>query len=71
MVFIVIMFFYFTELFYLATFLPMTYAISSQAFDIPEMLENNDARKKSYFIEGYVEEVKVILSRFEKLGYLK
>lgn len=49
----------------------MTYAISSQAFDIPEMLENNDARKKSYFIEGYVEEVKVMLSRFEKLGYLK
>lgn len=49
----------------------MTYGIASQAFDIPEMLENNDVRKKSYFIEGYVEEVKVLLSRFEKLGYFK
>lgn len=47
----------------------MTYSMQSQAFDISEILENNEVRKKTYFIEGYVEEVKVLLSRFQKLGY--
>lgn len=47
----------------------MAYSILSKAYDISEVLESNEVRKKSYFIEGYVEEVKVLLSRFQKLGY--
>lgn len=47
----------------------MLHGIRSNAFDIPEVIQKNEIRKKMYFLDEYVEDVKFLLNKFEKLGY--
>ncbi|XP_023036099.1 uncharacterized protein LOC111519423 [Drosophila willistoni] len=55
----------------LTTFLPTAWAIKTKAFEIAELFGNEDVRRKSYRLDGVVNELKELLPRFEKLGYFK
>ncbi|XP_034488467.1 uncharacterized protein LOC117792425 [Drosophila innubila] len=56
------------DIFYL-TILPMVFAIESNAFDIGDVVANHEIRKKLFFQDKYIDELKYLLPRFEKLGY--
>ncbi|KAH8310925.1 hypothetical protein KR044_003493 [Drosophila immigrans] len=58
------------EMFYI-TLLPIAFASEAKAIDLAEMVSNNEVRKKIFFIEKYIDEVRYLLPRFEKLGYFK
>lgn len=49
----------------------MVWAIRDKSLDCSDILENDEKRKKLYFAEGYIKDVKILLARFEKLGYFK
>ncbi|XP_017104274.2 uncharacterized protein [Drosophila bipectinata] len=55
--------------FLMSTFLPLLLAVKANAFKMAELAQNNDNRKKSYFLEGYLDEIKKLLPKFEELGY--
>ncbi|XP_062124128.1 uncharacterized protein LOC133837397 [Drosophila sulfurigaster albostrigata] len=58
------------DLFYM-TLLPMGFAGERNDIDLTDMMTNNEVRKKLFFIEKFIDEVKYLLPRFEKLGYFK
>ncbi|KAH8358900.1 hypothetical protein KR093_003196 [Drosophila rubida] len=58
------------EMFYL-NLLPMGIAAEAKEADLADMLTNSEVRKKVYFLDGFIEELKYLLPRYEKLGYFK
>ncbi|XP_034131569.1 uncharacterized protein LOC117585914 [Drosophila guanche] len=57
--------------FLLSTFLPLMYAVREKGIDVVELLQNEEKRKTTSFIEGYVKDVKILLPRWEQYGYFK
>ncbi|XP_017873522.1 PREDICTED: uncharacterized protein LOC108620976 [Drosophila arizonae] len=58
----------FYDLFLIFAFLPMLHGIRANV-DITEVLQQSDVRKKLFFQDNYVEDVKFLLAKFEKFGY--
>ncbi|KAH8399611.1 hypothetical protein KR215_004978 [Drosophila sulfurigaster] len=58
------------DIFLLTTFFPMICAVKNNTFDPNEVMQSNDFRKKMYFLDLFLEEVKYLIPRFEELGYL-
>ncbi|KAH8358896.1 hypothetical protein KR093_003192 [Drosophila rubida] len=58
------------DIFLLTTFFPMMCAIKENNCDPAELIQNNDARLKMYFTDGFQEELRYLLPRLEDLGYL-
>ncbi|KAH8284012.1 hypothetical protein KR054_007483 [Drosophila jambulina] len=59
------------EFFLVSTFLPMQWALRDKSVVFSDILENEQKRKKLYFAQGYIKDVKILMARFEKLGYFK
>ncbi|XP_017018485.1 uncharacterized protein [Drosophila kikkawai] len=59
------------EFFLVSTFLPMQWALRDKSVVFIDILENEQKRKNLYFSQGYIKDVKILLARFEKLGYFK
>ncbi|KAH8267226.1 hypothetical protein KR026_008605 [Drosophila bipectinata] len=57
------------DFFLMTTFMPMILAIKANAFKMADLIQNNDIRKKVYFLDCYQEEIKKLLPKFEELGY--
>ncbi|KAH8312773.1 hypothetical protein KR044_012884 [Drosophila immigrans] len=51
--------------------LPIAFATEANDFELGELLSNNEVRKKAFFLEKYINELKYLLPRYEKLGYFK
>ncbi|XP_022219854.2 uncharacterized protein LOC111072362 [Drosophila obscura] len=60
-----------SHFFLLSTFLPLMWALREKATDFGELLQNEEIRRNSSFLEGYVKDVTILLPRWEKLGYFK
>ncbi|XP_068157004.1 uncharacterized protein [Drosophila tropicalis] len=51
------------------TFLPLAWAVRTKGFGVIDLIEKEDVRHKTYRIDGYLNDLKVLLPRYEKLGY--
>lgn len=49
----------------------MIHAVKENAFEPNDILQKEECRRKLYFLEGYIKDVKTLLSRFEEIGYLQ
>lgn len=49
----------------------MLNGIRENAFSPEDILQKEDVRRKLYFLESYVNDAKMLLSRFEDAGYLQ
>lgn len=61
----------FSDIFLLTTFLPMIYGIKEKVFSPDEILQKEECRRKLYSLESYINDAKILLSRFEDAGYLQ
>ncbi|XP_068158051.1 uncharacterized protein [Drosophila tropicalis] len=52
-----------------STMLPVTWAIRTKAFEPADLLQKDEVRRQTYLLDGYIKDLKVLLPRFEKLGY--
>ncbi|ALC47125.1 CG31300 [Drosophila busckii] len=59
------------DLFLFSTFFPLICAMRTNASALTAAITNEEVRQKLYFSKDFIEEAKIILPRFEKLGYLK
>ncbi|EDW84842.2 uncharacterized protein Dwil_GK12929 [Drosophila willistoni] len=59
------------DFFMVSTLLPMIWAMKVQSIDISEVVQKNESRQKCYEIPGLVEDMSIILARFERLGYFE
>ncbi|KAH8382991.1 hypothetical protein KR009_006147 [Drosophila setifemur] len=59
------------DFFLISTFLPMMMAIKSNSFKMLDLIEDAEVRLKSYFLDTYVNDVKTLLPKFERLGFFK
>ena len=55
----------------MTSFLPLMHGIKTDICEPDEMLQNSDCRKKLYFLDGFLEEMKYLLPRFEEEGFLE
>ncbi|ALC47124.1 CG13659, partial [Drosophila busckii] len=58
------------EYFLLTTFLPMLCGVRTNTVDPADILQNEDIRQSLYFTDEFINYAKVLLPRYEKLGYL-
>ncbi|XP_068158052.1 uncharacterized protein [Drosophila tropicalis] len=59
------------DFFMVSTLLPMIWAMKVQGIDLSEVVEKNESRQKCFEIPGLVDDMTIILARFEKLGYFE
>ncbi|KAH8384024.1 hypothetical protein KR009_011748 [Drosophila setifemur] len=59
----------FYDFFLLTTFMPMISAIKANAFQMHEIIQDPEIRKKTYFLDSYLIDVKKLLPKYEELGY--
>jgi len=57
-------------MFYLSL-LPMIFGIESNAYDLADVITKPEIQKKLFFEDKFIDEVKYLLPRFEKLGYFE
>ncbi|XP_023035762.1 uncharacterized protein LOC111519399 [Drosophila willistoni] len=57
------------DFFMICTFLPLVWAVRSKNFEATNILQNADDRSKCYLLDGYIEDLKILLPRFESMGY--
>ncbi|KAH8247562.1 hypothetical protein KR038_006312 [Drosophila bunnanda] len=57
--------------FLMATFLPMILSIKQNTFKMNDIIQDPETRKKAYFFDFYVEDIKHLLPKFEEMGYFK
>ncbi|KAH8335369.1 hypothetical protein KR074_000349 [Drosophila pseudoananassae] len=57
--------------FLMSTFLPLLLAVKENAFTMAELAQKEENRKKAYLLDGYKDEIKKLLPKFEELGYFK
>lgn len=55
----------------MTTFLPMILAVKSNAIKMNDIIQDPESRKKTYSLDLYVEDMKHLLPKFEKMGYFK
>lgn len=61
----------FSDIFLLSTFFPMIQAVKENTFNPTDVLQKEECRRKLYFLENYIKDAKILLSRFEENGYLQ
>lgn len=49
----------------------MIQAVKENIFDPNDILQKEECRRKLYFLERYIKDAKILLSRFEENGYLQ
>ncbi|XP_017052372.1 uncharacterized protein LOC108095711 [Drosophila ficusphila] len=59
------------DFFLISTLLPMMMGIKSNTALMHEVIQNTEARKKTYYQENYLKDVTKLLDNFEKLGYFE
>ncbi|XP_017104271.2 uncharacterized protein [Drosophila bipectinata] len=59
------------EFFLLSTFVPFMWALKDNSEDFGDILQNEDKRRLCSFSKGYINDVKIILARMDKLGYFE
>ncbi|KAH8390813.1 hypothetical protein KR200_000929 [Drosophila serrata] len=57
------------EYFFITTFLPLMWALRETSVDFGELLQDDERRRKCYYSEGYIKDVKKILFRLDLYGY--
>ncbi|XP_020811330.1 uncharacterized protein LOC110186484 [Drosophila serrata] len=55
----------------MATFLPMILAIKQSTAKMHDIIQDNETRKKAYFSEFYLEDLKHLLPKYEEMGFFK
>ncbi|KAH8267190.1 hypothetical protein KR026_002457 [Drosophila bipectinata] len=59
------------EFFLLSTFVPFMWALKDNSEDFGDILQNEGKRRLCSFSKGYINDVKIVLARMDKLGYFK
>ncbi|XP_017123778.1 uncharacterized protein LOC108143759 [Drosophila elegans] len=59
------------DFFLMSTFLPMMLAIKANQLKMIDIIQDPETRKKAYFLDLYVEDIKKLLPKFEETGYFK
>ncbi|XP_052846969.1 uncharacterized protein LOC128258956 [Drosophila gunungcola] len=59
------------DFFLMSTFLPMMLAINANQLKMIDIIQDHETRKKAYFLDLYVEDIKKLLPKFEETGYFK
>lgn len=55
----------------ISTILPMMLAVKSNTLKMHDLIQNQETRRKSYLLEGYVKDVAMLLPKYEELGHFK
>ncbi|XP_016952789.1 uncharacterized protein LOC108026380 [Drosophila biarmipes] len=59
------------DFFLMSTFFPMLLALKANKLKMADIIQDPKTREKSYTFDIYVDEIKQLLPKFEKLGYFK
>ncbi|XP_034664622.1 uncharacterized protein LOC117898990 [Drosophila subobscura] len=59
------------DLFLMFTFLPLIWGIKTKSFTMSDLLQDGATRQKTYHQDVYIKDVKILLPKYEQLGYFK
>lgn len=59
------------EFFMMTSFLPLVAAMNTKTFKSMDSFFDPQTKQKSYFLDEYITDVKMLLRKFEELGYFK
>uniref|UniRef100_A0A6P4EZI7 Uncharacterized protein LOC108045681 n=1 Tax=Drosophila rhopaloa TaxID=1041015 RepID=A0A6P4EZI7_DRORH len=59
------------DFFLMSTFFPMILAVKANELKMNDIIQDPEARKKAYFFDFIVKDIKKLLSKFEETGYFK